>query len=229
MGCYMSKKERREPGFEDPAIIASETAFTVNEVEALHELYKKMSSSVVDDGYIRKEDFVFALFRNGNKQNLFADRIFDLFDAKRNGKIDFGEFVRALSIFHPRTPEAEKIACAFRLYDLRNTGYIEHEELEEMVLALLNESDLNLSEDIVKGIVDKTFNEADINGDGRIDLEEWKEYAAKNPSLLKNMTLPYLMDITLAFPSFVMNSETDVSKWQPKNELINTLPVNKQS
>lgn len=38
-------------------------------------------------------------------------QIFDLFDAKRNGKIDFGEFVRALSIFHPRTPEAEKIAC----------------------------------------------------------------------------------------------------------------------
>lgn len=213
----MSKKERRAPGFEDPAIIASETAFSVNEVEALQELYEKMSSLVVDDGYIQKEDFTFALFRNSNNRNLFADRIFDLFDANRNGHIDFGEFVRALSIFHPRTPEAEKIAGAFRLYDLRHTGYIEHEELVEMVLALLKESDLNLSDDIVKGIVDKTFKEADINGDGRIDLEEWKEYAAKNPSLLKNMTLPYLMDITLAFPSFVMNSETDVFKMTAQN------------
>lgn len=92
-------------------------------------------------------------------------------------------------------------------------------QLKEMVLALLNESDLTLSDDIVGRIVDKvsnhsafhldfsaflvlfltlcrmsqTFIEVDSKGDGRIDEEEWKEYAAKNPSLLKNMTLPYLM------------------------------------
>jgi serine/threonine-protein phosphatase 2B regulatory subunit len=38
-------------------------------------------------------------------------QIFDLFDLKRNGVIDFGEFVRSLNIFHPDTPMAEKIAC----------------------------------------------------------------------------------------------------------------------
>lgn len=88
-----------------------------------------------------------------------------------------------------------------------------------MVSALLIESDLSLSDDIVEAIVDKvnivfpvfwhfdkwnflifaswlviqTFKEVDKNGDGRIDEEEWKEYAAKNPLLLRNMTLPYLM------------------------------------
>jgi serine/threonine-protein phosphatase 2B regulatory subunit len=56
-------------------------------------------------------------------------QIFDLFDLKRNGVIDFGEFVRSLNIFHPETPLAEKIAFAFRLYDLRGTGYIEREEV----------------------------------------------------------------------------------------------------
>ncbi|KAL0428735.1 UNVERIFIED_CONTAM: Calcineurin B-like protein 7 [Sesamum radiatum] len=156
----------------------------VGEVEALHELYRKLSSSVVDDGIIQKEELAFALFRSTNKQNLFADRIFDLFDVKQNGHIDFGEFVRTLSIFHPRTSEAEKVHCAFKLYDLRRTGYIEREE---------------------------TFREADINGDGKIDEQEWKEYAAKNPALLRNMTLPYLMDITLAFPSFVMHTEAEDS------------------
>ncbi|XP_048421894.1 calcineurin B-like protein 4, partial [Pyrus x bretschneideri] len=67
----------------------------------------------------------------------------------------FAEFVQILSVFHPKTPDSVKTTYAFKLYDLRRTGYIEHEELKEMVLALLDESDLVLSDDIVEMIVDK--------------------------------------------------------------------------
>ncbi|XP_051121563.1 calcineurin B-like protein 7 isoform X2 [Andrographis paniculata] len=115
----------------------------------------KISSSIIDDGLIDMEEFQLALFRNKNKKNLFADRIFDLFDYKRNGVIEFGEFVRALGIFHPKTLLADKIAFTYRLYDLRGTGYVEREELKEMVLALLDESDLVLSDNIVEIIVAK--------------------------------------------------------------------------
>nr|XP_010924507.1 calcineurin B-like protein 7 isoform X2 [Elaeis guineensis] len=207
MGCISTKHTKQTPGYEDPKVLASETAFTVSEVEALYELYKKLSFLIIKDGLIHKEEFQLALFRNSEKQNLFADRVFDLFDVKHNGVIEFGEFVRSLSIFHPDAPEEDKIAFAFRLYDLRQTGYIEREELKEMVMALLNESDLRLSDEVVEQIVDKTFGQADSKGDGRIDLDEWKEFVKKNPSLLRNMTLPYLKDITMAFPSFVMKSE----------------------
>uniref|UniRef100_A0A452ZNF7 Calcineurin B-like protein n=1 Tax=Aegilops tauschii subsp. strangulata TaxID=200361 RepID=A0A452ZNF7_AEGTS len=81
---------------------------------------------------------------------------------------------------------------AFKLYDLRGTGYIEKEELREMVVALLDESDLCLSDSAVEEIVDNTFSQADSNGDDRIDPKEWEEFVKKNPASLRNMSLPYL-------------------------------------
>ncbi|OAY75382.1 Calcineurin B-like protein 9 [Ananas comosus] len=155
---------------------------TVNEVEALYELYKKLSCSIFDDGLIHKEELQLALFKTPTCENLFLDRIFSLFDEKKNGVIEFEEFVHALSVFHPCAPVEDKIDFAFRLYDLRQTGYIEREE---------------------------AFADADTDGDGKINKEEWKNFALRSPNLLKNMTLPYLMDVTMVFPSFVFNTEVE--------------------
>ncbi|EMS52992.1 Calcineurin B-like protein 4 [Triticum urartu] len=179
MGCAFSsspsprKREQRAQGYEEPAVLAAETSFTVNEVEALYELYKKLSFSIFKDGLIHKEEFRLALFRTSRGANLFADRVFDLFDLKRNGVIEFGEFLR------------------------------------EMVVALLDESDLCLSDSAVEEIVHNTFSQADSDGDGRIDPKEWEEFVKKNPASLRNMSLPYLQDITTTFPSFVMHSEVE--------------------
>ncbi|XP_047152520.1 calcineurin B-like protein 8 [Vigna umbellata] len=209
MSCFCLKKARPKTKLELSTVLASETSFTVNEIEALLCSFKKLSSAIVDDDFLHKEEFHLALFNNDSKQNLFADRVFDMFDIKRDGVISFGEFVRSLSIFHPNASEEKKIEFAFRLFDLTQSGYIEHHELKEMVLAALTESDVTVPDDVVEAIVYRTMLEVDSKGDGKIDNEEWRDYVTQNPSLLKIMTLPFLKDITLAFPSFILHTEME--------------------
>ena len=40
-----------------------------------------------------------------------AVQVFELFDIKQNHVIEFGEFVRSLSVFHPKAPLPEKAKC----------------------------------------------------------------------------------------------------------------------
>ncbi|CAN1752347.1 Calcineurin B-like protein 9 [Linum perenne] len=105
---------------------------------------KKLKYCAIND----KEELHLALLRTPVGKNLFLDRVRVLawclifFDVKQNGVIDFEEFMYAISVFHPGASIEDKINFALRLYDLRQTGFIEREEVSETIL---------------KAIIDKVF------------------------------------------------------------------------
>ncbi|CAL2245152.1 unnamed protein product [Prunus armeniaca] len=235
VGCFDRQRphQRLSYTYDEIVRLAASSPFTVNEVEALRELFNQLSSSILDDGLIHKEELRLALFKTPAGENLFLDRVFDVFDEKKNGVIEFEGFVHALSVFHPCAPLEDKIDCknstiqlqllkvwrhfmlkdfflllsfgffavAFRLYDLRQSGYIEREEVRQMVVATLLESGIHVPDETLEAIVNKTFADADSDKDDKISKDEWKAFALQHPTLLKNMTLPHLKYLLTAFNS----------------------------
>ena len=75
-------------------------------------------------------------------------------------------------MFCPSASYEEKLKFSFDIYDKNRDGSIEKAELQEMLEATLLESSSALSKQQVAALIDATFIEADVNGDGEISFSE---------------------------------------------------------
>lgn len=94
-----------------------------------------------------------------------------IFDEDGGGSVDFREFISGLSAFSSKGNKDEKLHFAFKVYDIDRDGYISNGELF-LVLKMMVGS--NLKDVQLQQIVDKTIMEADKDGDGKINFQEFK-------------------------------------------------------
>lgn len=108
-----------------------------------------------------------------------------IFDEDGGGNVDFQEFVSGLSAFSSKGNKEQKLAFAFKVYDIDRDGYISNGELF-IVLKMMVGS--NLKDQQLQQIVDKTLMEADLDKDGKISFDEFKKMV-ENTDVSMSMTL----------------------------------------
>ncbi|PNX62257.1 calcineurin b-like protein 1-like, partial [Trifolium pratense] len=80
---------------------------------------------------------------------------------------------------------------------------------------LMSETYQNLPDETLELIIDKTFMDADLNRDGLIDLDEWRAFVTKDPTVIKYMTILHLKKVTTIFPDFIWNTVVKGEECEP--------------
>ena len=152
------------------SFIASQLA-TKNEKENIYKIFKNIDTD--GDGTLSKEELIagFSMIYGSEVENVEAevDKIMKQVDIDNSGHIDYSEFVAATMDEHLILSK-QKLRAAFEIFDIDGSGTIDATELKT-ILGKSTNYDKNTWKEIIK--------EADQNGDGVIDFDEFCDMMLK--------------------------------------------------
>eukprot|EP00392_Amoebophrya_sp_AT5.2_P004185 g4193.t1 len=154
------------------ALTVIATQIPDDSIKNLRELFFQLD--VDNDGTLTVEEITTGLAKAGLQDN--QEQLSDLIkqiDSDGSGKIDYSEFLAATM---DKRHYMKESACyaAFKVFDRDGNGVIDKQELADV----LADGDLRsvVSQDIINGILQ----DADANGDGEIDFEEFMAMMQKD-------------------------------------------------
>jgi len=145
-------------------------------------------------GQLNREEFsrIYQQFFPFGDPAEFSDFVFNVFDANKNGTVDFKEFIGALSITS-RGKLDEKLKWAFQLYDIDGDGFITYNEMLQIVQSIYKMTGsmvkLPADEDTPEKRVDKIFKNMDRDKDSRLTYDEFVEGSKQDPTIVQALSL----------------------------------------
>ncbi|XP_012662805.1 Kv channel-interacting protein 1 isoform X5 [Otolemur garnettii] len=184
--------------------LEAQTNFTKRELQVLYRGFKNgphtppcVSLSFPQEcpsGVVNEETFkqIYAQFFPHGDASTYAHYLFNAFDTTQTGSVKFEDFVTALSILLRGTVH-EKLRWTFNLYDINKDGYINKEEMIDIVKAIYDMMGKYtypvLREDTPRQHVDVFFQKMDKNKDGIVTLDEFLESCQEDDNIMRSLQL----------------------------------------
>ncbi|XP_077781442.1 calcium and integrin-binding family member 4 [Podarcis muralis] len=113
--------------------------------------------------------------------NPFRDRICKVFST--DGYFTFEDILGMASVFSDRACQSIKMEYAFLIYDFNDDGFVDEEDLQNVIRRSINRN--NLSEEEIASLANHVLEEADLDNDKMLSLVEFEHAMTKSPDFLQ--------------------------------------------
>ncbi|XP_055341224.1 calsenilin-like isoform X3 [Paramacrobiotus metropolitanus] len=197
-----SGSNRRDPDLEDLDLhvsrymptsldaLTKSTKFSRKELQFIYRSFKQDCPT----GIVTAEKFkeLYAQFFPLGDATLFAKQVFQCMDHDMDGNVNFEEFVVMMSVLS-RGSLDEKLQWIFNLYDVNGDGQVTLEAMLTIGTSIYDllgkHSEPPIYENSVKDHISKIFTKMDLNQDGIVTFDEFKNVCINDEKIRRNLTV----------------------------------------
>ena len=207
-----------------PVLSDKDVAVVCNTTGMERDLVLKAFSAFIEEhpkGRIEPKDFSKMMTKKMDKKaaSKIEKHVFRIFNSKKDGYIDFIEFMLIFYTMANGKPE-DVIKMIFGVFDINGDGTIDEKEMRRLVKDMYDLIKADDSETQSRDLIARcVFTEMDANGDGKITLDEFVAACFAQEELSKMLVLK-VMDVLEALESSKITSMLKEEKIENSSKLI---------